>query len=538
MRKIELRSWMVLLPLALLLPIAFNNCSGFLSQGAVSSSDARLFSLSAGAKAPTLADYFEGRAHFESAVESEVITVRDPFSQITAAHHASRLPTFFDSRTGKYFGFTRVLRPKPGKEEHYDVVLLRSDDDGKSFEVVSSITNAKPTQDFLDPHLAIDTSVDPPRYVITMECGDPSVSAFADSCTMHSTNPTDPASWSIPKRIKIGCGAKAEGSCSGKEAISASTGLMMFDGPKKYFAWTSLELLTSNWHAETNRTYTSYMEVPDVDSPAGYANQPAIMFDAERNTHCKSAWDCNNRNLQDWVREGSYYYALYNGANYFGCSRPPKDPDTNEWGIAISRSTSPLGNYPSAAKPILKAERTNLCGISYGSFNRIKNDFYIYFAYFDQTGVSAIRRSRLVWNDPNSPEAKESPSPSPTPVATPTPAPVSLTPQQKFFKTMFTAILAREPDPAGLGSANAMSCHEIGRVISLSPEAFDRRYKSFSDAEFVRFVYATVFGRPVDDGGHATWTSALGAGTYTRETMIRYFLEHEEYKGRCARAGL
>jgi Domain of unknown function (DUF4214) len=263
------------------------------------------------------------------------------------------------------------------------------------------------------------------------------------------------------------------------------------------------------------------------------------MLDADRDTHCKSAWDCNNRNLQDWIREGNQYYALYNGANYFGCMRPQGDTGTNDWGIAISRSDSPLGHYPPSAAPILKAQNTSLCGLSYGNFNRVQDELYIYFAYFESSGQSGIRRSRLVWNEGKAPTptATATPRPQPTPISSPVP---SLSAQELFMKQMFETILARTPDNSGLSlsTANTMSCYEIGFMVAQSPEAYERRYSSFADAEFVRFVYSTLFARPADDGGLSTWTTALAAKTYTRETMITYFLKHEEYRARCSKLGI
>ena len=44
---------------------------------------------------------------------------------------------------------------------------------------------------------------------------------------------------------------------------------------------------------------------------------------------------CACRDKQDWKREGGFFYALYNGANYYRCN--------GTWGISISRSSSAVG---------------------------------------------------------------------------------------------------------------------------------------------------------------------------------------------------
>jgi hypothetical protein len=41
------------------------------------------------------------------------------------------------------------------------------------------------------------------------------------------------------------------------------------------------------------------------------------------------------RDKQDWKKEGSFFYALYNGANYYRCN--------GTWGISVSRSSSAVG---------------------------------------------------------------------------------------------------------------------------------------------------------------------------------------------------
>lgn len=70
-----------------------------------------------------------------------------------------------------------------------------------------------------------------------------------------------------------------------------------------------------------------------------------IILPAEPNTHCTSSWDCNNRDKQDWKKEGNYFYLIYNGANYYRCSRPNGDTGTTDWANGIVRSANPLDGY-------------------------------------------------------------------------------------------------------------------------------------------------------------------------------------------------
>jgi hypothetical protein len=54
----------------------------------------------------------------------------------------------------------------------------------------------------------------------------------------------------------------------------------------------------------------------------------ATMLYAEPRPFCNETWDCNNGDKQDWKREAEYYYATYNGANYYRCG--------GLWGLSIA----------------------------------------------------------------------------------------------------------------------------------------------------------------------------------------------------------
>jgi hypothetical protein len=115
------------------------------------------------------------------------------------------------------------------------------------------------------------------------------------------------------------------------------------------------------------------------------------MMPAEPQPWCTSAWDCNNRDKQDWKKEGDYYYALYNGANYYRCD--------GTWGLSVARSLKASGNEYTDRLPIslgIIADRTDTCGVSYIMLNVIKDLPYLYYAFVQTSGANELRRSRIV----------------------------------------------------------------------------------------------------------------------------------------------
>ena len=101
--------------------------------------------------------------------------------------------------------------------------------------------------------------------------------------------------------------------------------------------------------------------------------------------------DCNNRDKQDWKKEGDYYYAIYNGANYYRCN--------GTWGISVSRSKRAVGQEYTDRLPItlgILADRSDTCGISYPILNVIGGIPYFYYAFVQQSGQNQVRRSGIV----------------------------------------------------------------------------------------------------------------------------------------------
>ena len=161
-------------------------------------------------------------------------------------------------------------------------------------------------------------------------------------------------------------------------------------------------------------TSTWAMKINDYSRYQGYSTTAGqLLLGATQNTNCTSSWDCNNIDVQDWQHIDSYYYAIYNGANYFGCSRPPQGAAalTNQWGLAIRRSTSPMGSYDESTGPVILADVNNLCAISYPTLKVINGETFLYYDFYPAADRSEARRSKLIW-DPYSAGSTKAPTPA------------------------------------------------------------------------------------------------------------------------------
>jgi hypothetical protein len=346
----------------------------------------------AAATEPTLNDLYAGRAILQLPEEAEEVVLPDAGGKIQIFE--------FPRSSGKFYALARNLLPQP--EERYNIYLYASLDDGKTFRKIGPALARSESFDesFYDPYLTVDDGQDPPLYVMAFECSslgfDPP-STFADACIATSVNPIDPASWSKPKRFVMGCGAD-RGGCS-EPFRSASTPNVLIDGPRWFLQWTVVSLQDADWNARGTHVYTRAAELPvGLDSPLIYATDGQIIFQAEADTTCTSAWDCNNVNAQDWFREGYYYYSIFNGANYAGCLHQQSVPrGTNAWGLGIARATSPLAPYDKLPEPVIWGRRADMCSASYGQLVGLGGKTYIYYADFDSNYRHTMRRSRLVW---------------------------------------------------------------------------------------------------------------------------------------------
>jgi hypothetical protein len=92
-------------------------------------------------------------------------------------------------------------------------------------------------------------------------------------------------------------------------------------------------------------TSTWAMKINDYSRYQGYSTTAGqLLLGATQNTSCTSSWDCNNIYVQDWQHIGSYYYAIYNGANYFGCFRPPQGAARADQPVGTGHSTLDLAD--------------------------------------------------------------------------------------------------------------------------------------------------------------------------------------------------
>jgi len=60
---------------------------------------------------------------------------------------------------------------------------------------------------------------------------------------------------------------------------------------------------------------------------------------------------------------------------------------------------------------------------------------------------------------------------------------------------------------------------------------------SFSDAEFITFLYENVLDRDADPDGYAGWVSAMNSGM-SKEDVLLHFIDSEEFKNICTMLGL
>lgn len=321
-----------------------------------------------------MGDLFAGRARLQSTAESETVNLlmpsaRDIFDQ--------KLPVLKDPnpQADRYIAFTRGLALGT-TEEKYNVLLLGSGD-GVNFTEIGPVFDRPANQTYYDPHIAVDNGVCPRRYVMTLECLG---SQIASLCTSQSTTPAAAETWNTPRLIVDGVGGAA--------ARSASTGTVLIDGAVRYLGWTQVD-------EGAVRTDSRAVTMPDLfayfGSVDGGLSPISIMMSAEPTPWCTSAWDCNNRDVQDWKREGSHYVALYNGANYYRCN--------GSWGVSMARSTVPVGREYTERVPLARgigAERFDTCGISYPVLNVVNGEPFVYYAVYPAGGGNLTKRARLV----------------------------------------------------------------------------------------------------------------------------------------------
>lgn len=333
-----------------------------------------------------LSDLFAGRARMQTLAESQEVHLTVPSA---LALWDQKLPVLRDPQANRWLGFTRAyVVANPGL---FTIVLLTSSD-GVSFTEVGPVLERTGGQTFYDPHLSLDSGACPERHVMAMECL--GTEGAASLCVSQTTTPGWPETWSAPKVVVDGCTGNAAGNCHTAAAESASTGAALTDGHARYVAWTQVY---DGVGANDPLAHT-YSQAAPVASYAAYfgtvvagSGPISTLLSATPQPWCTGSWDCNNRDKQDWKKEGAFFYALYNGANYYRCD--------GTWGLSVARSPTAVGAEYTDRLDLsrgIAAERDDTCGISYSVLNVVDGEPYVYFAYYPAAGGNKTMRAKLV----------------------------------------------------------------------------------------------------------------------------------------------
>jgi hypothetical protein len=340
--------------------------------------------------APLLRDLMNRSARIRTIPESDPVSLRFSPGGTVTRQWDQKLAMVRDPATGLLYAYTRGWNDPTQK---FNIYLMHNSAAAPlTFDQLGDGIFDQ-SKNFYDPQIAIDNSVCPRRFIMTMECD-------GSLCMSYSTTPLRPETWTPPARVVAATQTPYR---------SASTGVTLIDHDRSYVAWSEINdrnvYFLDSQHRQipdegNEYTLTSGMAVANPYSilagDVAHLNA-ATLLPAEPNTHCSSAWDCNNRNTTDWRQEGPYYYSLYSGANYYRCGRPPGDTGSNLWGVGVARSRQPLGSYSEritedqAIFPIGDAQG---CVLSYPSAFVMQNGLYVFYA--DRTGTG-VHRSGLMW---------------------------------------------------------------------------------------------------------------------------------------------
>jgi hypothetical protein len=508
----------------LLLSMMFLACSRFNSLtgdffGKEKSPGAVSASLGDVAREPSLEDLFNGNAHFQSASESEKITLN--FTENVIGVWDQKLPMFANPNDGAFYAITRGALAA----DRFNLYLFKSLD-GLTFNQVGGaiFPNHKAGWTLYDAHIAVDTSVTPYNYIMTMECAQFGVSG-ASLCMSQSTTPWVGSSWSNPELVIANQGL-----------LSASTGVAMVDGHEVYVKWTMVDdrssypanSATGLTPEDGKESSTSWaMRTANLHSyigPSGSVGQ--LLMGADQNTKCTNAWDCNNRDAQDWKRIGDHYYLIYNGGNYYRCVRPAADSASpSHWGIAIRRSDRALGPYNDSTGILIDAERSDTCGISYPVLNTIGTSTYLYYALYPAAGGNVTLRSRLVWG-PQAPAQMQTMPELPL-------FPMQETPLNRILRTYYQVFLNRNPapseldvwrqdDPAVRASERALAPKFLGSAEFLN------RWNALDSSSKVTTLYRGLLQREPDAAGRADFVKRIDRGAGNGE-IFNAFLQSAEF---------
>jgi secreted trypsin-like serine protease len=103
---------------------------------------------------------------------------------------------------------------------------------------------------------------------------------------------------------------------------------------------------------------------------------------------------------------------------------------------------------------------------------------------------------------------------------------------------LYSAFFLRNPDASGLSFwwrqvNGGKSLYTIANVMASSSE-FTNRYGDLTNQEFVELVYTNVLGRTGDPAGIASWTAKLDSGVRNRGQVMVGFSDSNEYKTKNA----
>jgi len=339
--------------------------------------------------APSLRDLFSRNAKFQPLSKGEKVYLNFQGTSVQTIWDQKLPIIYFEN---KYIGFTRGYLGN----DKFDIFMLYSSD-GTHFSQAKRVFNERNEgMSLYDPQISIDYSYCPERYVMVMECS-------GNLCFSESSTPWYSWSWGKPKLVVKG------GNFNGRY-ISASTGASITDfSGKRYLYWTVVDDSRTSFETSSHqrlpddgdeKTYTKGSEMSSSDWTSN-ADGGVVLLNAESNVYCSSVWDCNNKDKQDVKYESGRYYLIYNGANYYRCTRPEEDIKKgflNDWGLSVARSTTPLGNFDlDKMGKLIDSVNKNICGVSYPVINEIDGELYMYYAFYPQEGGNFTVRSKLIW---------------------------------------------------------------------------------------------------------------------------------------------
>lgn len=356
--------------------------------------------------APTLNDLFSGKAYFPSYTEASAEEVKVTLSNASANEQKINI---FNNPDDTSFPFYAIAKGNlPSSPTDFDIFLLKSSD-GLNFTQVGNpiFQTLEAKYSFNNPHLLVDSTSTPARYIMSMECVCKSTTSctktdptnnlrgafvYPSLCISSSTTPWDANSWSVPMLIVQNNGKK-----------TAASGVGLIDQNTIYFKWTVIDYPSSpdspntDLGHESASSWAANLDLQNLTKFYGLSTDASLVWGAYNNTLCTNAWDCNRVDVHDWKHEGSFYYAIYSGSNYYECARPGSSTDPISWGLSIRRASAPMGDYSESIGNMIPADRTDTCGINYPVINYLNNQTYLYYHYYPRVGSSKMMRSKLSW---------------------------------------------------------------------------------------------------------------------------------------------